>query len=353
VELLEDRQVPSQLAPGTTYYVATTGLDSNPGTLTHPFRTINHGISVLKPGNTLLIRGGTYAQSLLNNVPNGTSWRAPVTVASYPGEAVTLRPRSGPYVIELYGNFHYIIFSGLVLDGTYISDSAYYLDNAGSTSATANHIRLQNSEVKNAPHQGVIVGAHSIIASNYNEFINVKSHNNGPRSNQDHGFYITGCYTLLDGCEAYGNGGFGIQIYRQHGINGTDASNNTVRNCKLHNNRKGGLEIGIGNSNVADNNQLWNNPSGIFVENGASNTRLNNNTVYNSTAVTDYAIRIGFVGGASKTVVENNVVSKTAGPDAIANYGTGTICSYNLADKAIKNEGRGTGTFSNNRSGSA
>src|SRR5205085_12166409 len=39
--------------PGTTYYVSLTGSDSNPGTLLQPFATINHGASVLHPGDTL------------------------------------------------------------------------------------------------------------------------------------------------------------------------------------------------------------------------------------------------------------------------------------------------------------
>jgi PKD repeat protein len=337
----------SDLVTGTIYYVSPTGSDSNAGILSKPFRTINHGVSVLLPGDTLRIRGGTYTEALLNNVPSGTSWTAPVTVAAYPGETVTLRPASGPFVVELYGKYQYIIFDGLILDAASVSDSGFYLDNAGA-SATANHIRLQNSEVKNAPVQGVIVGAHNSIASNYNEFINVVSHDNGPGSSLHHGFYISSSYTLLDGVEAYGNGGMGIQIYRGGGVNGVHASYNTVRNSKLHDNGIAGLEIGVGDGNVAYSNLIWNNPSAIFVEYGASNTKLYNNTIYNSTDTNDYAIRIGYSGGASNTIVKNNVVWQTAGSESIANYGTGTVYSNNLGDKAMRNEGAGSGTFSNN-----
>jgi parallel beta-helix repeat protein len=337
---------------GNIYYVSTTGSDSNPGTIGQPFLTINHGVSVLNPGDTLYIRGGTYAESLINDVQSGTSWNAPVTVAAYAGETVTLQPGSGQFVIELYGNYQYIIFNNLTLDATNVSDSGFYLDNAGS-GATANHIRLENSEVKNAPNQGVIVGCENNIASNYNEFIHVVSHDNGPGGSLHHGFYISGSYALLDGCEAYGNGGFGIQIYRGGGINGIDASYNTVRNCKLHDNGAAGLEIAVGDGNVAYNNLIWNNPSGIFVEYGASNTGLYNNTIYNSTNANDFAIRIGYSGGASNTTVENNLIWQTAGSDAIANYGTGTVCSYNLGDKVMQNEGTGSGTFSHNLVGSS
>src|SRR5437870_7676742 len=78
----------------STYYVSTTGSDSNPGTLSQPFATINHGASVLQSSDALYIRAGTYAESLVNAVPGGTSWTAPVTVAAYPNETVILRPTS-------------------------------------------------------------------------------------------------------------------------------------------------------------------------------------------------------------------------------------------------------------------
>ncbi len=41
-----------------TYYVATTGSDSSPGTLQQPFRTIVKGVSVLRPGDTVFVRAG-------------------------------------------------------------------------------------------------------------------------------------------------------------------------------------------------------------------------------------------------------------------------------------------------------
>src|SRR5262249_33755 len=58
---------PSAAAPPTTgnvYYVATTGSDSNPGTLENPFRTIAAGTRALHGGDTLLIRAGTYNEQV-------------------------------------------------------------------------------------------------------------------------------------------------------------------------------------------------------------------------------------------------------------------------------------------------
>src|SRR5262245_56722869 len=101
LEILEDRTLPS-----TAYYLSTSGSDASAGSAAAPWATLRHAIPLLHPGDTLYLRGGTYAQSINATsftVPSGTSWSSPVTISAYPGEAVTLRPSSGPYVVYLTG----------------------------------------------------------------------------------------------------------------------------------------------------------------------------------------------------------------------------------------------------------
>ena len=50
---------------GNSYYVSTTGSDSNPGTITQPFRTLGHGVGVLNPGDTLYVPAGVPHQFLM------------------------------------------------------------------------------------------------------------------------------------------------------------------------------------------------------------------------------------------------------------------------------------------------
>ena len=48
----------SAVTEAATYYVATNGSDSNPGTLSQPWLTIQKGFNSISPGDILYIRGG-------------------------------------------------------------------------------------------------------------------------------------------------------------------------------------------------------------------------------------------------------------------------------------------------------
>lgn len=60
-----------QLASAATYYVATTGSDSNPGTLAAPFLTLQQGVNRAVAGDTVIVRDGTYGH--VNSVTGGDS----------------------------------------------------------------------------------------------------------------------------------------------------------------------------------------------------------------------------------------------------------------------------------------
>jgi hypothetical protein len=72
----------------TSWYVATTGLDVNPGTLALPFRTIQKAALLAQPGDTVFIRQGVYRETI-TPARSGASG-APITFTSYNGEAVTI-----------------------------------------------------------------------------------------------------------------------------------------------------------------------------------------------------------------------------------------------------------------------
>jgi hypothetical protein len=67
------------------YFVATSGNDTNPGSLDQPFRTVGRGVSVLVAGDVLNLRHGVYVESVDIAGKHGTADN-PIVVRSYPGE---------------------------------------------------------------------------------------------------------------------------------------------------------------------------------------------------------------------------------------------------------------------------
>ncbi|HZK81398.1 MAG TPA: right-handed parallel beta-helix repeat-containing protein [Humisphaera sp.] len=83
IESLESRTLLS-----TTWFVATNGVDTNPGTIGSPFRTIQHAANKAGAGDTVDVRAGTYREDV--TVPNSGTASAPIVFQPYNGESVTI-----------------------------------------------------------------------------------------------------------------------------------------------------------------------------------------------------------------------------------------------------------------------
>ena len=118
----------------STYYVATSGNDSNDGLSTStPFATFAKALNVVNTGGTIYFREGSYGGVYDPSIPShgGTSWSNPLTIASYPGESATLVPGSAVACFGLRstsvgggfsGGFSYVVFDRLTMDGQGIAD---------------------------------------------------------------------------------------------------------------------------------------------------------------------------------------------------------------------------------------
>lgn len=75
----------SKVSEAATYYAGTNEKDSNLETEAQPFQILAKGVSVLKPGDTLIAGTGTYAESLYCGfgvnvcISGGSSWNNPAT----------------------------------------------------------------------------------------------------------------------------------------------------------------------------------------------------------------------------------------------------------------------------------
>ncbi len=308
----------------TTYYVATTGSDSNAGTEAAPFRTIAQGSRALAPGDTLFIRQGTYAEAMIHRsggftFQRGTSMNAMTRYAAYPGEEgkVVIQPPSGNFVM-LFGGTAYVEVSGLVLDGANTSGGAVVILRAHD-----HHNRFLRNEIRNG-RQGISGGGeHEIIGNEIH-------HMTG------YGIYTDGDNGLVEGNIFHDLGGYAIHLFQQnHTVN-----NWVIRNNTFFGNGKGFLWsktgemrktsavlISRGRNNQFYNNLIYNNHAGIFVGYGASDTLVANNTIYGSD---DYGILVSSEhSGSLNARIINNIVWGNRG-EQILNTGTNTTLQANF-----------------------
>jgi parallel beta-helix repeat protein len=329
-------------ASAATYYVAPTGNDANTcaqaQNTTSPKRTIASGLTCLVAGDILYLRGGTYGEKIDSNaqrIPSGTSWSAPVTIASYPGESVTMRFGGG--VLNLATNsIQYLIFDSITFDAAKVG-SCPTNDGCGvavvSLWGGANHVRIQNCELTNSVGQGITIFSGNGFSSDYNEILRSKIHDNGS-SDFDHGMYVNVNNTLIDGNEIYNNAGYGIQKY-------PTGSNNVVRSNRIHDNahlghRGDGILFSGGSNNQAYNNIVWNNDNGIGT-NYESGSKIYNNTIVGNRSYGAY------VGSDSNTDIKNNIL-----------YGNGagyfymfTTATYSIGNSLCNTSGAGCSVVAN------
>lgn len=257
-------------------------------------------LSNLRPGDTLYFSKGIYDIELFANIPSGQNWGKPVVIMAADSSKPIILPNRGNRVLH-FGKYnitqtpvHHIEINGFILDGmNVVSDVIKITDGA-------HNIRIKNCVVRNSKNQGILI-AHD--DSNDNEIINCSIHNNGI-SDFEHGIYISSDRNLVQNCEIYHNAGAGINIY--DGV--ASANNNRVIGCHIHHNahagkRGAGIGIHTGDSNIAKDNIIHDNASGIHTDYGATNTLIENNILYDHSY---FDLIIG--DGSSDCISKNNTI---------------------------------------------
>ena len=84
-------ETPAPRGPSSTYHLAPDGDDSDPGTSRRPWRSLDHALEELRPGDRVLLAAGTYGErGTKTDVESGGAPGAPITITGAPGEP---RPR--------------------------------------------------------------------------------------------------------------------------------------------------------------------------------------------------------------------------------------------------------------------
>jgi hypothetical protein len=339
-----------QTVHGATFFVAKTGQNANScaqaQSQSTPKLTINNAVGCLAPGDTLLVRGGTYDETLINNVPSGSSWTNKVRIAAYQGETVWLRPTSNTYWVIYFANpgIQYIEFDGINIDGRGLPPGTtanmikieWSLGTGGP-----HHIRFQNLEIIGTPGTNVVgqasvnillVGA---VTGSFgaNEFINVTVHGGGEAGRMAYGFYVQSSDNLIQGCDIYDVSGYGVHLY--NGYQGLTARNNIVRNNRIHDiHRSGDTRM-----------------TGIIDADNVSGTKIYNNLLYNIGTAGSIGAGIDVYSSSSSEVYNNTIYGSAAGGIVVDPYASGAIVtnniSYNNAGGNYSDAGSGTVARSN------
>ena len=325
---------------GATYYVGKNGSNSNScaqaRSASTPKLTIQAGLTCLGSGDTLIIKAGTYIESINNGtqqIPSGGgSWSAATLIQGASGEKVILRPAAGARsdpttgqenVLAVYGR-NWIIFDNLVVDASNVSIMGIRLG------AGAHHVRMTNSEIMNAQNNCVYIDDGTV---NSFELLNSKVHDCGRDLSiipAAHAVYLHGSDHVIDGNEIYNTNSkadsHGIHVYDN---TGGPTNNIVVRNNLIHNNGARGILIGSGRNHQAYRNIVYSNGAGIAVGYGATavNNQVYDNAIYsNSGYYGGYCVEIR--SGSYDSIVQNNRCWQN-GADTIGDFGTGSILSNN------------------------
>jgi hypothetical protein len=348
---------------GATYYVSKSGSDGNSCSQAQSqsaaMSSINRGVSCLRAGDTLLVRGGTYAEGLDSpTMGSGTDWNSPVRVAAYPGETVWMKPPAGPAAVIYLTSQRYVEFDGINLDASNATSARHMGGlwiNWETDTVTAHHIRFQNADITGnriggdlqTSYQGINIAVPSGGGVGFNELLNVRIYGTGG-PNANYGMYIHGSNNVMDGCDIYDVGYMGIQIYNDGGATPTG---NIIRNNRIHDITQGmdARRMGIlvaGNNTLVYNNIIYNiNANGSYSQGSTAAISAfagTGNKIFNNTIVNNRSTAID-LGSVSNTEVRNNITYGNAFEGILSSGGTGTTLSTNLfgIDAQFVNTGAG------------
>lgn len=261
-----------------TLYVATTGSDSNPGTSDAPWRTLQYAVDTIRPGDTILVRPGTYAGFRVGK--SGTATAPKVIQAENNAKVLVNQPGSAN---RHQSNIEVELFDSLVtdwvIDGFEVANSPRHGIDVRGTS----RIVIQNNHVH-----------HSVYTGIFTAFSNSpRIQRNHSESNGEHGIYHSNSadYPLVQGNLLHHNYGSGIHMNGDISMKPGDGliSFAMIENNIIYENGRGGGSAinldGVMDSTIRNNLAYNNHASGIslFAIDGAAGS--SRNRVYNNTFV--------------------------------------------------------------------
>ncbi len=139
-----------------THYVSTTGNDSNSGTLSSPWRTVQKAANTVGAGSTVCVRAGTYNEKVTVNVSGSSG--AYITFQNYPGETAVLDgtgitvPAADNGMIFMDSK-SYIVIKGFEIRN-YKTSTKNRVPIGIRITGTSHHIEIRNNKIHHIEHNG-------------------------------------------------------------------------------------------------------------------------------------------------------------------------------------------------------
>ena len=309
-----------------SYYVSTTGSDSNSGTIANPWNTIQKAATTAVAGDTIYIRGGTYSPTARIIPKNsGSAAAGYITYSSYPGETAMIDGTNAPgssnglFSIEASGGKSYIKVENLSL-----INAQYY----GIFANGADHISILNNQTDHTASSGIkINGSNNILISGNNV---QHACGNGDQENISVGGNSS--YVEVGGNEvSYNDGKEGIDLKGGctycsahnnyiHNISGVgiyiDAYSEYEHDINVYDNRIVCLNGGMGISMSAEQ------PTGVLDTVNVYNNVVSNCGESGGIRLSNWITSTGPCGSKKNIVIANNTTFNNFGAGIIIQTGS-------------------------------
>jgi hypothetical protein len=307
--------ITGSLIAQNNFYVSKSGKNSNDGSLTLPWETIQYGVGQLNGGDTLWILEGTYPGKIDLGV-SGSSGKE-ITIKNYNNDNVII---SGTTLSD-YEYLLKIENAGFItIEGIKFQDYQK-LDAIGILIVNSSNISILNNELSNIDYSSSALGQTPNESQNSQPIIVYGRDPLNPITNlKISGNIIHDCETGWSECLSINGNVDGFEVLNNHIYNNTNIPIVAIGHegeCSdpAVDQARNGL---IKNNNIHDNPSAYAAAGGIYVDGGKS-IIIENNTSFNN----DYGIEIGCENNgkapndpsASDIIVRNNIIynNKTSG----------------------------------------
>ena len=374
---------------GSSFYVSTSGKDSNSGSFTAPWRTIQHAANTVTAGATVYVETGVYNESV--NFPASGTASHPITFQNYPGQNAVI-DGTGLAVSGTQGLLNIVNQGYLTVSGFEIRN--YTTSNSGPTPAgiwvtgSGSGVQLLNNRVHNittkaekagnafgiavygtssTPITNLTISGNQVysLKTGNSESVNVDGNvthfaitNNIVHNNDNIGIDVIGFegvgpagsdqakYGLISGNTVYNISSYGNPAYgNQYSADGLYCDGcayvvferNDVHNCDLN------IEVasehkGHDSSYVTVRNNLFYDANAVGVSiggyaggvGGSDHVVVVNNSLYNNNTKNQGAeFQIQYHSSASNNYFENNIVYAGGQNAWIYSYVSGSLATNN------------------------